>query len=205
LSSGCSTSNAYSGSTYFEKKGEKVREGFGRCYIVRHGANPGTGDGWTFKISFLAQEGWQVDDFYFDRDWLHDWLIYGYDDETQTFSAAGHTIDTSCHAFQYTTIQIGYNELAKALAKKHEKVKHYGKFSPLNNRIYWLPENYTPENISGKKIKCRYFSTLTTFFRLFSTVVFMFGAACICRFFTEKLTSRLICACFACCWSTKNW
>jgi hypothetical protein len=82
LTAGGNVSSSYAGAGFYAKKG-KIVQGGACCYIVRHGANPGTGDGWTFKISFLAQEGWRVDDFYFDPIYTADvresWDMFGVD------------------------------------------------------------------------------------------------------------------------------
>jgi hypothetical protein len=59
----------YFGGGYYEKKGKKVGEGSYVEYIVKKGAHPATGEAWRFDISFLAQEGWRLDDFYFDQEY----------------------------------------------------------------------------------------------------------------------------------------
>jgi hypothetical protein len=69
ISAGGNVGSSYAGAGFSAKKGQIVPGGGAHCYIVRKGAHPLTGDGWTFKISFLAQEGWRVDDFYFDQEY----------------------------------------------------------------------------------------------------------------------------------------
>jgi hypothetical protein len=68
LTSGGGSGSLYYGATNSAKKGTKIREGSTYCYIVKHGANPGTGEGWRFDTSFYAKEGWKVEKFYFDQE-----------------------------------------------------------------------------------------------------------------------------------------
>ena len=70
----------------------------------------------------------------FDREWYHDWMIYGYDKEERMFEAVGFIVDTSCHAFNYETIQISYDDFLQALPPIGHKVRY--------NFLSWLPKNF---------------------------------------------------------------
>ncbi|MDR3238675.1 MAG: hypothetical protein LBT44_01115 [Clostridiales bacterium] len=59
----------YAGRGYWDRKGKKVEEGSYVEYIVKKGAHPLTGEVWWFEISFIAQEGWRIDKYYFDQEY----------------------------------------------------------------------------------------------------------------------------------------
>lgn len=78
----------------------------------------------------------------FDRDWYHEWFIHGYDDSTERFSAVGHDVDKSCHAFELKQIDIRYADLKQSLPPKTKRTE-----------LVWMPQNAMTEPLNLRKIK----------------------------------------------------
>lgn len=103
------------------------------------------------KYAIIVLNAKHLSNVPFDREWYHDWMLYGYDDETESFSAFGTVVNTSCHAFVSRKIQISYDELRKALPSGNKNTHYHQQY--MNNCFYWLPENFTLEPVNIRKIK----------------------------------------------------
>ena len=103
----------------------------------------------------------------FDREWNHDWVIYGYDDIKQVFFCAGYAVDISCHAFNFKYVEISYKDFPFALRSIKEKFENTTTIRPA---FYWLYENYIPEPINLNKIK------RDVFIYAYSLLPFVFNA-----------------------------
>ncbi|MDR1409868.1 MAG: hypothetical protein LBJ12_06350 [Oscillospiraceae bacterium] len=78
----------------------------------------------------------------FDREWFHDWVIFGYDDAKRVFSASGYDVDTKNHAFVHKSIEIGYDDFLCALSPK-----------TVEPELIWIPTDAAPEGLNLRKIK----------------------------------------------------
>jgi len=89
----------------------------------------------TFNVEYLAN-------ICIDREWYHEYLIYGYDDEAQLFLAVGYDVDKSCHAFSFRKLEISYGDFLKSLPKRNMK-----------NELLWIDPEISAEAINLRKIK----------------------------------------------------
>ncbi|MDR0884459.1 MAG: hypothetical protein LBN05_07640 [Oscillospiraceae bacterium] len=103
------------------------------------------------KYAVLVLNAKHITNVLFDREWYHDWLIYGFDDGNREFTAAGYVLDTSCHTFEYKTIQISYDDVAQAFPPASTDFGY--KKNNMSHHFFWLPEHYTPPTLNVKKVK----------------------------------------------------
>ena len=80
----------------------------------------------------------------FPRDWFHNWIIYGYDDETMTFTVAGYL--PSNETLSYEVIKLNYKDLEKAWPLDGVKTGYEGRYN--DDHLCNLPENFMPEKIN---------------------------------------------------------
>lgn len=97
-----------------------------------------------------------ISDLHFDRDWYHNWLIFGFDDEKALFHAVGFAVDVTCHAFTFQTIKIRYNELTQALPASR-KESGYSRIDMMNPHLCWLPKDFAPPKISMPLVRRQVF------------------------------------------------
>lgn len=170
--------------------GRKVRKCFNRETMSRK-----TNDFIQYIKSHLTQDKYAIvilnaknlSSITFDREWYHEWMIYGYDDEIQSFYAVGTVVDTSCHAFLYRKILIPYNDFLLALPPADAKLQNYHR-SQLDKcySFYWLPENYIPEPVNLRKIKRNIFLFSHNFLPLcFNAKIYRKYAMCL-RLYHQK-------------------
>ena len=86
------------------------------------------------------------------NNYCHDWLIYGYDDDTCLFKTLGYYSRQSEKNKIYGTLDISYNDILES-AISALQIDHKYKGSSIDNHSAWINRNNIEEAVNPQKIR----------------------------------------------------
>jgi len=102
---------------------------------------------------------------YYTKDWLHEWMVYGYDDEANAFLVVGYARQSSdTTTIRFHEAQVSYENFVLALPSKKvatglnglmDKIFHIsvGFDYYMNSTLYWLSPQVKVEKINIPRIR----------------------------------------------------